>query len=104
MERSNTQQDETMHEEPNPITYKKATEFVKQNTNLFNNEQKLKLYALFKQSTVGNCNTEKPGGLFNWERKSMWEEWNNLKFKNILYPKQMYVDYLESQVPGWEHN
>tara|TARA_B110000967_G_scaffold201449_1_gene238748 strand:- start:1275 stop:1565 length:291 start_codon:yes stop_codon:yes gene_type:complete len=78
-----------------------ASLFVKKNPSIFNDEQKLKLYALYKQSTIGNCNVDKPGGIFNWERKSMWDAWKDLESKNILNSKQMYVDYLVNNKPTW---
>jgi len=94
--------DETMQQEDFEIAFQKASQFVKKNPDLFKDEQKLKLYALFKQSTVGDCNIEKPGVFFGWYRKAMWDEWNSLKEKNIKNPHQMYVDYLTSQIKGWE--
>lgn len=41
------------------------------------NEAKLKLYALFKQATVGPCNTPSPGA-FDMVGKYKWTVWNNL--------------------------
>lgn len=53
------------------------------------------------KSTVGDCNIERPGGLFNWERKKMWDEWEKLKEKDIKNPKQMYTDYLTCIRDNW---
>jgi len=41
------------------------------------NEAKLKLYALFKQATVGACNAPKPG-MMDFVGKAKWTAWNNL--------------------------
>uniref|UniRef100_A0A8C4QPI8 Enoyl-CoA delta isomerase 2 n=1 Tax=Eptatretus burgeri TaxID=7764 RepID=A0A8C4QPI8_EPTBU len=41
------------------------------------NEEKLKIYALFKQSTEGRCTIPKPSA-FNFVNKVKWEAWNQL--------------------------
>jgi peroxisomal 3,2-trans-enoyl-CoA isomerase len=41
------------------------------------NSQKLKLYALYKQATVGK-NTSKKPGLMDLVGKAKWEAWNEL--------------------------
>eukprot|EP00335_Anophryoides_haemophila_P000105 CAMPEP_0204821032 /NCGR_PEP_ID=MMETSP1018-20131115/1552_1 /ASSEMBLY_ACC=CAM_ASM_000518 /TAXON_ID=46462 /ORGANISM="Anophryoides haemophila, Strain AH6" /LENGTH=76 /DNA_ID=CAMNT_0051918781 /DNA_START=44 /DNA_END=274 /DNA_ORIENTATION=+ len=45
-----------------------------------NNDNKLALYKLFKQGSVGDCNTEKPGGMNPFSKdKAKWEAWNGAK-------------------------
>ncbi len=83
------------------ILFSDACNYVKEYIESFSDEQKIKFYALYKQSKVGDCNTERPGGLFNWERKKMWDEWEALKEKNIKDPQQMYVDYLSGIRSDW---
>ena len=83
------------------MEFETAKKFLKDVTNKLTNEQKLKFYALYKQSTVGNCNTERPTGFFSWERKSMWDAWNDLEIKNIKEPQKMYVAYLDGIFPDW---
>lgn len=41
------------------------------------NDVKLKLYALYKQATVGRCNVSKPG-VFDLVGKAKWDAWNKL--------------------------
>lgn len=41
-------------------------------------EQLLQIYGLYKQSTVGDCNVDKPG-MFQLKEKAKWEAWNKLK-------------------------
>lgn len=41
------------------------------------NDVKLKLYALYKQATVGKCSTSKPG-VFDLVGKAKWDAWNTL--------------------------
>jgi len=81
--------------------FEKARTYLSKYKDMLSDEQKLKIYALYKQSTVGNCNIERPGGIFNWERKSMWDAWKDLESKNIKNPKKMYVDYITSIFPSW---
>jgi peroxisomal 3,2-trans-enoyl-CoA isomerase len=42
------------------------------------NEIKLKLYALFKQATVGPCNMPKPG-MIDFVNRAKWTAWSDLK-------------------------
>ncbi|KAE9419449.1 hypothetical protein Angca_002554, partial [Angiostrongylus cantonensis] len=42
------------------------------------NDQMLELYALFKQGTVGDNNTEKPG-MLDMKGKAKWSAWNSKK-------------------------
>jgi diazepam-binding inhibitor (GABA receptor modulator, acyl-CoA-binding protein) len=97
--------EESMQREDLELLFDKAVKYARDEKDTISskvtNEQKLNFYALYKQATVGDCNTERPGGLFNWERKSMWDSWNELKFKFIKNPKKMYVDYLTSIMSDW---
>ena len=38
----------------------------------------LELYGLFKQATVGDCNTDRPG-MFDLKGKAKWDAWNGKK-------------------------
>lgn len=42
------------------------------------NQTKLQIYALFKQATIGKCNTKKPGAL-DFVGKAKWTAWNALE-------------------------
>merc|ERR1711953_1164449 len=42
------------------------------------NEEKLEIYALFKQTTVGDCNTSRPG-MLDFTGKAKWDAWNAKK-------------------------
>jgi len=42
------------------------------------NDVKLKLYALFKQATVGPCNAPKPG-MMDFVNRAKWTAWSDLK-------------------------
>ncbi|GAA0162120.1 transfer/carrier protein [Lithospermum erythrorhizon] len=45
------------------------------------NENKLILYGLFKQSTVGNVNTSRPG-MFNMRDRAKWDAWKAVEGKS----------------------
>jgi len=58
--------------------FQKAAEEVKQLKTSPNDADKLEVYALFKQVTVGDCNTERPG-MFDMTGKAKWDAWNAKK-------------------------
>ena len=45
------------------------------------NENKLILYGLYKQATVGNVNTSRPG-MFNMRDRAKWDAWKNVEGKS----------------------
>lgn len=58
--------------------FNKAAENVKNLKKTPADNDLLELYGLYKQATVGDCNTEKPGFL-DFKGKSKWEAWNGRK-------------------------
>lgn len=61
------------------------------------NDELLRIYSLYKQATVGNCNTEKPG-IFSFSEKSKWEAWNGLQGMDSTHAKELYVRLVEELV------
>jgi len=61
------------------------------------NMVKLQIYALFKQSTVGKCNTKKPG-MTDFVGRAKWTAWNDLGGISQDEAKQKYVDLVDSLV------
>nr|XP_058972975.1 enoyl-CoA delta isomerase 2-like [Pocillopora verrucosa] len=57
------------------------------------NDHKLKLYALFKQGSIGKCNSPKPGA-FDFVGKAKWTAWNDLGDLSKADAQQKYVDYV----------
>ncbi|MBD4017447.1 acyl-CoA-binding protein, partial [Xanthomonas citri pv. citri] len=45
------------------------------------NEDKLILYGLFKQATVGPCDTSRPG-MFNMRDRAKWDAWKAVEAKS----------------------
>jgi acyl-CoA-binding protein len=59
------------------------------------NNTLLKLYALYKQATVGDVSGSRPGG-FDMEGKLKYDAWAKLKGKTKEAAMQEYVDLVES--------
>jgi len=57
------------------------------------NDHKLKLYALFKQATVGKCDDPKPGA-FDFVGKAKWTAWSELGDLSKDDAMQKYIDYV----------
>ena len=55
----------------------------------------LKIYALYKQASVGD-NTEKKPGFVDMVGRAKWDTWNGLKGVSSKDAMQQYVDLIES--------
>jgi acyl-CoA-binding protein len=55
----------------------------------------LKLYALYKQASVGD-NAEKKPGFSDMVGRAKWDAWNGLKGTPSAQAMQQYVDLIES--------
>ncbi|KAJ6638167.1 Acyl-CoA-binding domain-containing protein 6 [Pseudolycoriella hygida] len=60
----------------------------------------LSFYGLYKQATVGACNTPKPG-LFSLQAKAKWNAWHELKDMTKDEAMKRYVDEMEKLYPSW---
>lgn len=60
-------------------------------------EIKLKFYIYFKQSTIGDCNTECPG-IFDFTKRTLWNEWNKIKGLSKIEAMKLYIYYAEQYV------
>jgi len=58
--------------------FEKAAAEVKQLKSKPTDEEMLNVYALFKQATVGDCNTDRPG-MLDFTGKAKWDAWNGKK-------------------------
>ncbi|XP_067612793.1 acyl-CoA-binding protein homolog [Eurosta solidaginis] len=68
----------------------KARTFTKRPTD----EELLQLYALYKQATVGDNNTPKPG-MLDLKAKAKWEFWNKQKGKSQDDARKEYIEFVE---------
>tara|TARA_Y100000589_G_C26912369_1_gene530859 strand:- start:365 stop:634 length:270 start_codon:yes stop_codon:yes gene_type:complete len=55
------------------------------------NEELLMIYGLYKQATVGDVNTDRPG-MLDLKGKHKWDSWEKNKGMNINDAKQNYVN------------
>ncbi|KAJ8656058.1 hypothetical protein O0I10_008280 [Lichtheimia ornata] len=58
------------------------------------NDELLKLYALYKQATVGDVNTERPGA-FDFKGKAKWDAWNEIKGKSQEEAEKEYIEFVQ---------
>ncbi|XP_017043469.1 acyl-CoA-binding protein homolog [Drosophila ficusphila] len=74
-----------------------AAEKVKSLTKRPSDDEFLELYALFKQASVGDNDTAKPG-LLDLKGKAKWEAWNKQKGKSSEAAQQEYITFVEGLV------
>jgi len=55
------------------------------------------LWALQKQANIGDCNENKPSGMFNGNEKEQWRLWNELKGIDKDDAKVMFVERLRKE-------
>lgn len=75
----------------NSAEFLKAAEDVKKLTTSPNNDELLELYGLFKQATVGDCDTTRPG-LFDPKGKAKWDAWNGRKGLSKEDAEKQYIE------------
>ncbi|TKR81264.1 hypothetical protein L596_015165 [Steinernema carpocapsae] len=57
------------------------------------NDQKLKFYSLFKQATIGDVNTERPG-MFSFIEKAKWDAWKGVEGTPKNEAMEKYIEVL----------
>ncbi|BET00346.1 Acyl CoA Hypothetical protein protein [Nesidiocoris tenuis] len=77
--------------------FTKAAEDVKNLKETPKDADLLELYSLYKQATVGDCDTPKPG-MFDFKGKAKWEAWNGRKGLSQEDAKKQYVEKANSLV------
>ncbi|KAF9940181.1 hypothetical protein BGZ75_004332 [Mortierella antarctica] len=58
-------------------------------------EEQLKLYGLYKQATLGDCNTTRPDGWLEMAPKAKWDSWNAKKGTSQEEAEKLYIAYVE---------
>lgn len=71
--------------------FNKAAADVKNLTVRPTNEELLELYGWFKQATVGNCDTDRPG-MFDLKGKAKWDVWNSLSGTSTEVAEKKYIE------------
>ncbi|XKL60518.1 hypothetical protein PGB90_007575 [Kerria lacca] len=82
------------------VNFDKAVEDVKNLKQSPKDDELLEIYALFKQATVGDVNTAKPG-LFDLKGKAKWEAWNGKKGMSVADAKEAYVTLVNKLVSNY---
>lgn len=83
-------------ENNNQMTFEQAAERAKTiNLDNLSNDVKLDLYALYKQATVGDINTSKPG-IFDQKGRAKWDAWNGKKGMPQDEAKKQYIALVQS--------
>ena len=75
--------------------FEKAAADIKGLTERPTNEELLELYGLYKQATVGDCNTDSPG-MFDPKGRAKWDNWNSLKGTSKEEAQRKYVEFANS--------
>ena len=52
---------------------------------------RLSLYGCYKQATIGNCNTKRPG-IFDQIGRAKWDAWEKLRGVSPVSAKRMYIE------------
>ncbi|XP_002736654.1 acyl-CoA-binding protein-like [Saccoglossus kowalevskii] len=74
--------------------FNKAAEDVKNLKTRPSDAEMLKLYALFKQTSVGDCNTDRPG-MLDFKGKAKWDAWNEKKGTSQADAEAKYIELVE---------
>ncbi|XP_050304530.1 acyl-CoA-binding protein homolog isoform X2 [Anthonomus grandis grandis] len=77
--------------------FNKAAENVKNLKSKPSDNDLLELYALFKQATVGDVNTDRPG-MLDLKGKAKWDAWNERKGMSQTEAKEKYIAKVESLI------
>ena len=77
------------------MSFDKAAEEVKNLAAKPSDNELLELYSLYKQATVGDNNTDKPGFL-DFKGKAKWEAWSKKKGKSKADAEAEYVALAET--------
>lgn len=74
--------------------FDKAAEEVKHLKTKPADEEMLFIYSHYKQATVGDINTERPG-MLDFKGKAKWDAWNELKGTSKEDAMKAYIDKVE---------
>ena len=72
------------------MNFEEAAENVKHLSEKPSDEDMLKLYGLYKQSTIGDVNTERPS-FWDMVGKAKWDSWKSYESMSFEDAKEKYV-------------
>ena len=79
----------------NEQQFKSAAEAVKNLVSRPSNDELLELYALYKQATVGDNETKRPG-MLNIKERAKWDAWSNQKGTACDSAMENYTNLVDS--------
>ncbi|CAG7836132.1 unnamed protein product [Allacma fusca] len=77
--------------------FNKAAEDVKNLKKKPGDADLLEIYSLFKQGTIGDVNTDRPG-MFDLTGKAKWDAWSKLKGLSQDEAKEKYIAKVQSLI------
>nr|CAD7463201.1 unnamed protein product [Timema tahoe] len=83
--------------------FTKAAEDVKVLKATPTDDELLEVYALYKQATVGDVNTARPG-LFDFKGKSKWDAWEKKRETSTADAKEAYISKVQQLVEVYGKN
>lgn len=83
----------------NSQEFLKAAEEVKKLKNSPSDQDLLEVYGLYKQATVGDVNTDRPG-MLDLKGKAKWDAWNGKKGMAKEAAEQAYITKVEQMKLG----
>ena len=79
----------------NSKEFEQAAADVKNLTERPTDDELLELYGFFKQATVGDCNTNRPG-MFDLKGKYKWDNWNSHKGTSKEDAEKWYIELVQT--------
>ena len=74
--------------------FKQASDDVTKLSEAPDNVAKLKLYALYKQASAGDCTGSRPG-MMDFVGRAKFDAWKELEGKTQDEAKHLYIDFVE---------
>ncbi|KAK1124645.1 Acyl-CoA-binding protein like protein [Melipona quadrifasciata] len=81
--------------------FEQAAEAVKTLTKRPTDDEFLELYALFKQASMGNINTSRPG-MLDLKGKAKWDAWKSKDGMSQNDAKEAYVKFVDTLVEKYK--
>lgn len=85
----------------NEERFNRASNYLQHLVNKLDQATLLSFYGLYKQGTVGPCNTSKPG-IFSIQARAKWNAWNDLKDMSKQDAMASYITKLTEIEPNWD--
>ena len=82
--------------------FKKAAEFVRNSPpSDSSNDEKLAVYALYKQATDGDVQGSQPWAV-QPEARAKWDAWKKLEGTSKETAMEQYIEKINASNPGWD--